>query len=75
MNIDEFVQKFADEFDETPIEQFSPITVFKELEEWDSLVALSIISMVDEVYEKRITGANIRNNKSIEDLFNFVISI
>ena len=75
MNLNEFVQKFAEEFDETPIEQFTPKTVFKDLKEWDSLVALSIISMVDEEFEKRITGANIRQSDTIEDLYNLVTSL
>ena len=43
MKIEEFVEKFANEFDETPVESFKAETVFKELDEWGSLVALSII--------------------------------
>lgn len=70
MELSEFVEKFAEQFDETPVEQFSATTVFKDLEEWSSLTALSIIAMVDEELEKRITGADIRNCVTIEDLFN-----
>jgi acyl carrier protein len=75
MNLNEFIEKFAGEFDETPVGQFAPETVYKELSEWDSLVALSIISLVDEVYEKRITGADIRKCETIEDLHILVESI
>ena len=74
MNLNEFVQKFANEFEETPLEQFNSSTIFKDLKEWDSLVALSVISMVDEEYEKRITGADIRQSNTIEDLYNLIIS-
>jgi acyl carrier protein len=74
MNIHEFVEKFAEQFDETPVETFTPKTVFKDLEEWSSLTALSIIAMVDEELEKRITGADIRNSATIEDLFNLANS-
>lgn len=69
MEINEFVEKFANEFDETPIEIFKAETVFKELDEWGSLVALSIISMIDEEYNKRITGADIRKCETIKDLY------
>ena len=69
MELNEFVQKFAEQFDETPVEQFSNLTEFKNLTEWSSLTALSIIAMVDEELEKRITGADIRSSKTIEDLF------
>lgn len=74
MELNEFVSKFAAEFDETPVSEFTPSTNFKELDEWGSLVALSIISLVDEIFEKRITGADIRNSKTIEDLYNLIIS-
>lgn len=74
MTLDEFVQAFAGEFDDTPIEAFSPATVFKALDEWSSLTALSIIAMVDEQLEKRISGADIRSSESIEDLFNAIES-
>jgi acyl carrier protein len=70
MTLNEFVEAFANEFDETPVENFTPSTIFKDLEEWSSLTALSIIAMVDEKMEKRITGADIRSCNTIEDLFN-----
>jgi acyl carrier protein len=72
MEIKEFIDKFASEFDETPAEVFAPETEFKTLEEWNSLTALSIIAMVDDAYGKTITGADLRANKTIEDLFHFI---
>ncbi len=69
MTLDEFVKAFAAEFDYTPAEQFTPATNYRELEEWGSLVALSIISMVDEEMDVQITGADLRNSKTIEDLY------
>ncbi|BDF55306.1 MULTISPECIES: acyl carrier protein [Butyricimonas] len=74
MRLEEFVKRFAEEFDETPVEQFQSSTDFKSLEEWGSLTALSIIAMVDEEFDKRVTGTDIRNSKTIEDLYNLVIS-
>ncbi len=74
MTLDEFVSRFAEEFDETPEEEFKAETVFKDLDEWGSLTALSIISMVDEEYDKRITGADLRSVSTIEELYNLVES-
>lgn len=74
MKLDEFVEAFAAEFDETPEDQFKADTEFKTLEEWGSLTALSIISMVDEQMDKTVTGADLRACKTIEDLFNLVNS-
>lgn len=72
MDIKDFIQNFADQFDETDASVFKPETEFKSLDEWSSLMALNIIAMVDEEYDVAIKGENIRNNKTIEDLFNDV---
>lgn len=74
MEINEFVQKFAEQFEETDPGLFSSETVYKDLPEWSSLTALSIIAMVDEEMEKRITGADIRNSNTIEDLYKLVLT-
>ena len=74
MNIDNFIENFAGEFDETPVEAFVPTTEFKTLEEWNSLTALSVISMIDDQYNKTITGADLRGSKTLEDLFDLVAS-
>ena len=74
MNIDNFIENFAGEFDETPVEAFVPTTEFKTLEEWNSLTALSVISMIDDQFNKTITGADLRGSKTLEDLFNLVAS-
>lgn len=74
MQLNDFVKNFAEQFDETPASNFSPETNFKDLEEWGSLTALSIIAMVDDIYEKRITGADIRSCNTINDLFMLIES-
>lgn len=72
MDLQEFIEHFSAEFDETPKEMFKAETDFKSLDEWNSLTALSIISMIDENYEKTITGADLRSHPTIEDLYNYV---
>ncbi len=72
MTLDEFVKAFAAEFDDTPEESFKADTNYKELDEWGSLVALSIISMVDDEMDKRLTGADLRSCSTIEELFNLL---
>lgn len=74
ITLDEFVKAFAAEFEETPEEIFKADTHFRELDEWGSLLALSIISMVDENADVVITGADIRSCTTIEDLYNIVKS-
>lgn len=74
MEIKEFIEHFAEQFDDTDASEFKPETIFKDLEEWSSLIALSVIAMVDEEYEVTLKGEDIRNSNTIEDLFNLVKS-
>lgn len=74
MDIKEFIENFASELDETSLEDLTPDTEFKSLEEWSSLVALSIIAMIDDNYEKEITGDDLRSCKTLQDLCNLVES-
>lgn len=72
MDIKEFISNFAEQFDDMDASVLTPETEFKQLEDWNSLVALSVIAMVDEEYDVTIKGEDIRNSKTIEDLFNTV---
>ena len=72
MEINNFIRNFAAQFDETEESKFKAETVFKELDEWSSLVALSVIAMIDEEYNITIKGEDIRNSNTIMDLFNAV---
>ena len=72
MELKDFIENFAEQFDETDASEIKAETVFKELEEWSSLIALSVIAMVDEEYDVTIKGDDIRNANTVEDLFNAV---
>jgi len=72
MEMDTFLDHFASQFDETDSTIFKPDTKFKDLEEWSSLLALSIIAMIDEEYDVAIKGDDIRNTETIEELFNII---
>ena len=74
MELQEFIQNFANQFEETDSSVFTKDTVFKNLDEWSSLLALSNIAMVDEEYEVTLKGDDISNSNTIEDLFNLVKS-
>ena len=74
MDIERFIENFADLFDETDPANISATTRFKELEEWSSLVALSVIAMVDEEYDVEFRGDDIRNSETVEDLYHIAES-
>lgn len=65
---------FPEQFEDTSCDVFKPETEYKILDEWASIMALSIIAMVDEEYGVSIDGNDIRDTKTIQDLFNVVES-
>jgi len=74
MDIKEFIENFAEQFDDTELSEFKPETVFHELDEYSSLIALSIIAMVDEEYGVTLNANDMSSAVTIEDLFNTVKS-
>ena len=74
MELDAFVKGFANQFDDTDVSEFKPDTEFKEMEEWTSLIAFSEIVMIKNEYGVTLKGDDIKNAKTIEDLFKVVSS-
>ena len=73
MDIATFIDNMKEQFDDLN-EDLKPETVFSELDSWSSLTALSVIAMVDEEYEVTLKGADIRNARTVQDLFNTVLA-
>ena len=74
MEIKEFIVNFADQFDDTEASVLTPETNFRELEEWSSLLGLSIIAMVSEEYDVALKGADMKAANTIAELFEIVKS-
>ena len=74
MEIKEFIENFAEQFDDTDLSELKPDTVFHELDEYTSLIALSVIAMVDEEYGVTLNANDMSSAVTIEDLFNTVKS-
>ncbi len=72
MELQDFIEKLRDQFEDTAPDEITEETYFQELDEWSSLTALSIIAMVKTEYERNITGKEIRSCETVEDLFNFI---
>lgn len=72
MEIKEFIEHFAEQFDDTELSELKPETVFHELDEYSSLIALSIIAMADEEYGVTLNANDMSSSVTIEDLYNKV---
>lgn len=74
MVIKDFISNFAAQFEDTEESVFNAETKFRELDEWSSLLALSIIAMVDEEYDVQLKGDEMRSTTTIQELFDLVKS-
>ena len=74
MEFKDFIENFAEQFDDTDASEIQADTEFHELDEWGSLTGMGVIAMVKTTYGKTITGKEIRECVTVEDLFNLVAS-
>lgn len=72
--LDEFVVLFAEQLEDTDPSTVTAQTKFRELEEWSSLLALTLISMVDEEFDVTLKGDDVKNSETIEDVYNVIKS-
>ena len=72
MELNDFVAKFAEQFDDTDISKINPETKYQELDEWSSLLSMSVIAFVKTEYGKTITGKEIRSCHTVRDLYDLV---
>lgn len=74
MELNDFIEKFAEQFDDTDPSEIKADTKFQDIEEWGSLVALGVIAFVKTEYGKTITGKEIRQCNTVKDLFDVLAS-
>lgn len=72
MNATDFLENFRNQFEDTDPATIELTTEYKELDEWSSILAFSVIAMVKMEYDKTVTGAEIRHCNTVEDLFNLI---
>lgn len=74
MDIQDFINNFAGQFDETYASEFQAETRFRDLEEWSSFLALAIMAMIKSEYDVAITAQEMRDAETIQQLFDTVKS-
>lgn len=74
MELKDFIANFAEQFDDIENVELTADTCFRNIEGYTSLVALMIITMVDEEYNVTISGDDMRSVNTIGELYNLVES-
>lgn len=70
----DFIEMFAEIFDETDIKELKLETIYRNLDEWSSLHALATINMMEIKYNIKISAEELKQTKTIQDLYELVIS-
>ena len=72
MEINEFISKFEEQFINAPLGELTPDTNFWELDEWSSIIALSVVLMIEEEYGVTLCSADVKGVRTIQELFDVV---
>lgn len=67
MELDKKMELLAEMF-ELEVDEFTPETVLDDLEEWDSLAAISYVVMMDEEFDVVAKPEDIREFKTVQDI-------
>lgn len=74
MEIQDFIAHIAEQYDEVEVNDFNENTEFKKNDEWSSLTALSILAMIGDEYGVKLKGEEMRQARTINDLYRIVVS-
>ena len=74
MEIEKFIQNFADQFDDMDVESLTADTNYRDLDGWSSMVALFVMSMIDDEYNVQVDASEMRQTNTIQELFDLVSS-
>lgn len=69
MEIQTFIERFADVVEIEDVNALTPETLFHDLDEWSSISVMLMIAFFDEEFGKELTTALIDHAQTIRDLY------
>lgn len=72
MELNDFIANFADQFDDTDAGEITAQTKFRDLEEWSSMVGLSVLNMIDNEYNIALSFDELKSAITVQNLFDIV---
>ena len=64
-----FISKFKELFLDSEQLDITGTTKFKELAEWDSLTALSLIALMDSEFGVKLSGEALKSINTVEEIY------
>lgn len=74
MEMNEFIEKFAEAIEIDDVESLEAGTEFRQLDEWSSLSVMLLIAFFDEEFGKEISEKDIKACSTIQDLYDFAVA-
>ncbi|MCB0381352.1 MAG: hypothetical protein KDD24_08850 [Flavobacteriales bacterium] len=74
IDVNEFTRLLEEEFDDIEIKSLTPKTSYRSIPNFSSMYALIIIAFIDNEFDVLLTGEDLRNAETIEDLYKLVAS-
>jgi acyl carrier protein len=71
MDSNKFLENFVNQFEEEDL-KITMNTKFRELDSWDSMTSLMVISMLDEEYNSIVSSEIFENFEIVEDIFKHI---
>ena len=73
-DIQQFIQHFAEQFEEAPEMKLFPETLLKNVDGWSSLQALIVVASFDWEYGVTVTSEELGRIKTISNLHDLIVS-
>ena len=73
MDIQELIIYIEEEFEEVDKGTLLPESSIRDIEGWSSMHALILIALVDNHYDILLTGEELKNALTIQDLYNAIL--
>lgn len=72
MTFQEFKDKVVNQFEDPQTLNFNEDTVFKKVDTWDSLTAMSVQTVISDDYGIEVTNDELQQAETLKDLYNIV---
>lgn len=72
MEVNDFLANFAEQFEDTDPSEIQLDTKFHDLDEWSSLVGMTILAMAKVSYNKTISGEELKKCVTVQDVYNLI---
>lgn len=69
MEINEFIKNFVDQFDDLELADVTPETVMRDIDEWSSMIGLSLLNMAEKSYGVQLTFDELKHAITVQNLF------